>query len=471
MAAGGDIGSAQGAGRKQKMTSTQRKALLCLALSGAIFITWGSFIGATSHSGMGAFKAIFYGTRCLMQDSDPYNPPAFQRVYQSEGGSLPADPVQALLFRRAMLVCVNLPTSLFLVAPLALLPWRIASLLWIALNAAGLLLGALLVWMVAEVNALKPATSLICLLLCNAELVLALGNLAGITISLCIIAVWCFLEERLVRTGIVCLAVSMVLKPHDAGLIWLYFLLAGGLHRKRALQALVVAAALALPAILWVSHVSPRWFPELHANLAALSAHGSVNDPGPDSLSFHSADHVISLQAPFSLVRDDPRFYNPASYVTCGLLFLAFTIRVLKSRFTQQNAWFALAAISALSMLPVYHRAYDAKLLLLTVPACALLWDEGGRLKWIAGLMTTLAILATADVPAAMLLNVMNSFKGGMGSVWGRLLTAFVFHPAPVILLATGIFYLWAYYRRTAREKQEFANADTLLGLALASEP
>ncbi len=92
-----------------KTTSTQRKALLCLLLSGAIFITWGSYIGVTSYSGMGAFKAVFYGTRCLIRHSDPYSPTVLQELYQSEGGTLPSDPAKAFFFRRAMLVCVNLP--------------------------------------------------------------------------------------------------------------------------------------------------------------------------------------------------------------------------------------------------------------------------------------------------------------------------------------------------------------------------
>jgi glycosyl transferase family 87 len=452
------------------MTSSHRKALLCLLLSGAIFITWGWYIGATSYSGMGAFKAIYYGTRCLMQHDDPYNPAVLQQVYGAEGGKFPSDPGEAGFFRHAMLVCVNLPTSLFLVVPLALLPWRIASLLWMALNAAGVLLAAWLVWIVAEAYALKPATILVCLLLCNAELVIALGNVAGIVISLCIIAVWCFVQGRFVHAGILCLAISLALKPHDAGFVWAYFLLAGGVQRKRALQTLGVVTVLAVPALLWVYHVSPRWQEELHANLLALSTHRSVNDPGPDSLTFHSADTVISLQASFSLIRDDPRFYNLASYLTCGLLFLAGAIRVLKSRFTRQNAWIALAAIAALSMLPVYHRAYDAKLLLLTVPACASLWAAGGRARWMAGLMTTFAMLCTADVPATMLLGIMNSFKGELTSVWGRLLTAFVFHPAPVILLATSTFYLWAYYRCTAQEKRDSASASELSGVSIAEE-
>ena len=438
----------------RKWTSTQRKALICLLLSGAISIAWGSLIAAKSYSGMGGFKAVYYGTRCLMQQSDPYNPVILQHVYEAEGGRFSSNAAEAYLFRRAMFVCVNLPTSLLLIAPFAILPWKIASVAWMVLNASSFLVASLLVWTVARTIALKPSTLLICLLLVNVEIVLALGNLAGIVVGLCVVAVWCFLEERFVLAGVLCLAVSLALKPHDAGLVWLYFVLAGGSLRKRALQSFGVVVALMLPAVLWNSHIAPQWPKELRANLGALSAHGSVNDPGPQSLTFRSADDVISLQSTFSLIQDDPRFYNSASYLTCGLLLFAGAVRALRSRLTKRNAWLALAAIAPLSMLPVYHRAYDAKLLLLAVPACALLWREGGRLKWVAGVLTTLAIISISDVPATFLLSAMEGMKVGTGTVWGRLLVAVVFHPAPLVLLATGVFYLWAYFRCTAGERR-----------------
>jgi len=450
--------------------ATQRKALVCLVLSAAISITWGSVIARNSYSGMGGLKAIYYGARCLMEHSDPYNPAVLQQEYWAEGNTFPVNPTEADLFRRGMLVCVNLPTSLFLIAPLAMLPWKIAASIWMVLDAVSLLMAAFLIWMAAKDYALKPATLLTCLLLANVEIVLALGNLAGIVTGLCIIAVWCFLEERFVRAGVICLAVSLALKPHDGGLVWLYFLLAGGVHRKRALQTLVVVAVLMLPAILWVSRESPQWPLELRANMHALSAHGSVNDPGPDSMTFRSVDHVISLQSSFSLIRDEPRFYDLASYITCGLLLLAGAICVFKARLTKQNAWLALAAVAALSMLPVYHRAYDAKLLLLAVPACAMLWREGGRAKWVAGLMTTLALASTADVPLTILLGIMKGVQGGIHGAWGKLLTAFAFHPAPLVLLATGIFYLWAYFRRTAHEGRGSADACESLGTAVATK-
>lgn len=433
-------------------TPRQRKALLLLLLSAVVSIVWSLGIARNSYSGMGAFKAIFYGTRCLMQHRDPYNPAVLQQVYRSEGGSFPSNPADASFFRRSMLICVNLPTSLFLIAPFALLPWRLAALLWMGLNAASLILAAWLIWRIAGRIALKPATLLIGLVLVNSELVLSTGNLAAVVTGLCIVAAWCFVEERFLFVGAVCLAIGLLCKPHDAGLVWLYFLLAGGARRKGAVEALGVVVALALPAMLWNFHAAPHWPQELRANMATLAAHGSVNDPGPDAMTFHSPDPVICLQSPLSLIRDDPRFYNLASYAVCGLLLLTGAVRTLRVPFTRRNAWLALAAIAPLSMLPVYHRTYDAKLLLLAVPACAMLWREGGPRKWLAGVLTTLAIACTSDVPVVFLLTLMNGMKNSrLESPQGKLLTAFVFHPAALALLAMGLFYLWAYVERSRR--------------------
>lgn len=432
------------------INSTRRKALLCLLLSAAISITWGSAIAANSYSGVPGFKGVFYASDCLLNSKDPYNPAVMEQVYRSEGGKFPLKPADSFLFRHALLICVNLPTSLFLIAPFAMLPWKFAVLIWMTLNIIALSTAAYVIWATSGNCAIRPATLLIALVLANSELIVAMANLSGIAVSLCILAVVCFLENRLARIGALCLGISLVLKPQLGGLVWFYFLLAGGIHRKRALQSLLVVAAMVLPSVLWVSDIAPQWPKELRANLHALSAPGSVNDPGPSSLTFRSVDTVISLQSTFSLIRDNPGFYNPASYVTCGLLLLAGAIRTLKSSFTKQNAWFALASLAMLSMLPVYHRGYDAKLLLLAVPACALLWREGGRMKWLAGVMTTLAIASTSDIPVTILLGLMNGMKH-IDTVQGRFLTALFFHPAPLVLLATGSFYLWVYFQRTAR--------------------
>jgi hypothetical protein len=283
--------------------------------------------------------------------------------------------------------------------------------------------------------------------LANSEILFSGGNLAGIAVSLCVVAVWCLIEERFVLAGVLCLAVSLAIKPHDAGLVWLYFLLAGGVHRKRALQTLGVTVVLALAAILWVTPIAPHWVGELHSNLLTTSAHGGLNAPGPSSASFRSSNMLIDLQTVISVFWEDPGIYNPVSYTVCGALLLVWSVRTLRSRFSQPRALLALAAIAAISMLPVYHRQYDAKLLLLTVPACAMLWAKGGPNGWIALLVNSAGIVVTADIPSAVLLILTNKLSLPTAGLSREILKVVLMQPTPFILLAMGIFYLWAYLR------------------------
>jgi len=397
---------------------------------------------------MADFKAVYYGARCLVQHADPYKDTELLRVYQADGWQIPTEPTMATLFRRAVLVCVNLPTTLFLVIPFAHLPLGSAYALWLLFMATGLTLAAFLVWNLAADSSPGIALCLICFLLANCVILFKDGNAAGLVVSLCIIAVWCFLQSRFVPAGILCLALSLAIKPHDAGLVWLYFLLAGGILRKRALQTLVVTMVLTLPAFLWVSYVAPHWLPELQSNLQAASSHGQLNDPGPASIGFHHPDPIINLQAVLSVFRDDARFYVPAALLISAALLVPWAIATLRSRVSPARAWLALAAISALTMLVTYHRQHDAKLLLLTIPACAMLWAEGDPKSWFALLASTAGIVFTGDIPSTGLAILTGHLSVEPGLI-GHLKAALLLRPAPIILLVIAVFYLWVYWQRT----------------------
>jgi hypothetical protein len=430
------------------MKRTQRVALALILLSIGISVLWGSFQAHSSFSGMTDFKAVYYGARCLIQHGDPYQADQFMRVYLESEWETQFEHVMSGPLHDAISLCVNLPTTLFLVAPFALLPWGPACWLWTALVAAGLTLAAFLMWKLAASHSSGVSLFLVCILLANCFIIFAYGNAAGLVVSLCVVAVWCFLQERFVPAGILCLAVSLAIKPHDAGLVWLYFLLAGGTYRKRALQTLAVTIVLGLPALLWVSSVAPHWMPELQSNILATSARGALNDPGPASIDFLGPDPIVDLQSVISVLRDDPHIYNPAGYLLSGVLLLAWSLATLRSRVSPANTWLALAAIATLTMLVTYHREHDAKLLLLTVPACAMLWAEGGPMGWFALLANSAGILITGDIPSMLLLLFTRNLPLSTAGLFGKIETILLVRPASLILLAMSIFYLWAYVRR-----------------------
>jgi hypothetical protein len=426
------------------MTIKRQLGLLLLLLSGAISFISG-FTVARTASGAPDFRAVYYGARCLLQHHNPYKISELEGVYQADGLEIPSDPIQ----RQVATLNMYLPTAYLFIAPFAVLPYGTALMIWLILLAGVFILAGFLMWDIGASSAPAVSLFLICIVLANSEVVFAGGNTAGIAVSLCVVAVWCFLRERFIPAGILCMAVSLAIKPHDAGLIWLYLLLAGGVYRKRALQTLVVTVLLALPAILWISQIAPHWLWDWQSNLAIMSARGSILDPGPASTpGFRDLGIIIDLQTVISVFRDNPRIYNSASYLVCGALLLAWSVTTLRSRLSQATAWLALAAVVPLAMLVTYHRPWDAKLLLLTVPACAMLWAEGGPIGWIALLVNTAALVLTGDIPLTILLILTRNLHLSAATLSGQIKMVVLARPVPLILLVMGIFYLWVYVRR-----------------------
>ncbi len=426
------------------MTKARSIALAWILLASGISIWWGSTVGKTAN-GWVDFRAVYYGTRCLLQQHNPYKVSELEGVYRAEGGEPPSETPPA---HQAVVLYVNVPTTFIFVTPLAMLPWGPAHVLWIALTAALFILAAFLMWDLGADYAPGISLFLLCILLVNCEEIFVAGNTAGIVVGLCVVAVWCFLRQRFVAAGILCMALSLAIKPHDAGLVWLYFLLAGGVYRKRALQTLLITAVLGLSAVLWVSHVAPHWITDWQSNLTAISGPGGINQPGPDSITGRGSSMVVDLQAAISVFRDDPRIYNPASYLFCGALLLAWAARTLRSSFSLARAWIALAAVVPLTMLVTYHRPWDAKLLMLAVPACALLWAKGGQIARIALLVTSMGLLFTGDIPLAFLSSISTPLHVSMAGLSGKMLTVVLIRPASLVMLAMSIFYLWVYLRR-----------------------
>jgi len=437
------------------MTKARAAILLLLTAISGFSVLWGFALESSARGIIVDFKVVYYGARCLLQHRDPYNENELMSVYLAEGGKRPSNPAESERVRQVVALQVYVPTAFLCIAPFAMLPWWVAHLLWTALTVAAFTLAAFLIWALAQEHAPGASFYLSCFLLANCGILFAGGNAAGVAIGLCVVAVWCFLEDKYAFAAVVCLAVSLALKPHDTGLVWLYFLLAGGTYRKRALQALALTVALGLTAIMWVSSVSPYWLHELSANLSATSVRGGITDPGPGAIGTGGGS-IIDLQTVISVFRDEPRVYNSITYSICGALLIVWMVVTSRARSTRSKDYFGLATIAALSMLPVYHRPYDAKLLLLTLPACAMLLAEGGRLGKIGILLNSTAILITSDLPLAMLAVLTKDLNLSPASLPFKILTVILARPMPIILLALSSFYLWLYKRRCLGNASDF---------------
>jgi hypothetical protein len=455
---------------KQCIPKAHRIGLLSIIVfSGALSLIWGIFLSrAASSGGFLDFQNIYFGSECLLHHCDPYNVDQLDAFYQNEGFDHfykkqgPEDPALMAEIHQLVTLYVNLPTTFLFIAPFTLFPWGPAHVLWIALCGSSLILSGILIWDIGARSSPGLAAFLICMVLVNCETVFQEGNTASLVVGLCAIAVWCLLEERFVPAGMACFIAALAIKPHDAGLVWLLFLFSGGIYRKRALKICAVVAVLGLAAFLWLSHAVPHWLPEMRANLATISGPGGLNNPGPGSLTSSTVGMVVDLQAALSVFRNNPGFYNPISYVVCGVMLLLWSIVTLRSRFSVTKAWFALAAIVPITLLVTYHRPYDARLLLLCIPACTMLWASGGSIARIAVLLTTTGVVLTGDIPLAVSIILFKKLIPSTAGLTKVLMTLVLTRPASLILLAMAVFYVWVYwnYARSASSALDLTTSD-----------
>ena len=438
------------------MEKWHRNGLIWVLLCAAISVLWGISIGRGGNAWID-FRAVYAGTRCLIHEHNPYKVSDLGREYLSEDGQRPPDTPFNL---QAITLYVNVPTTFVVVAPFALLPWGPAHILWMLVTGCAFVLAIVLMWKAGAGYSVPVSTFLACILAINCASVFGAGNTAGIVVGLCGIAVWCFLENRFVRMGVVCLGLSLAIKPHDAGLVWLYFVLAGGAYRKRALESLAITAVIGLTAVVWVWHVAPHWMHDWSGNLAAISAPGGMNEPGPNSFSGHSVYTVVDLQAVISIFRDDPLFYNLVTYLICGTLLLVWSIWTLRTRVSVSKAWVSLAAATAFTLLITYHRPWDAKLVMLAIPPCCMLWARRGGVGKAALWITTAAVLFAGDIPLAVFKTIADSLHVSRAGFGGQLLSAVLIRPESLALLAMGGFYLWTTLKADGAHVESRGSAD-----------
>ena len=282
-------------------------------------------------------------------------------------------------------------------------------------------------------------------------MLLMLAQPAGIALGLLGIATWCLLRGRYPVLAVLAFALSLTLKPHLGALVWIFFLLAKPsahadspalLYRRRALQILAATVLLSAPGLVWasISPASRHWPTELGQNLRGIARHGAASDPGPANDEAHD---ITSLQAAISVLRDQSAVYTPASYAIAAVLFLAWLPPVLRRPNGPARDLFALAAIASLSLLPIYHRQYDTRLLLLTFPAASLLLATRLRLGALALLLTASGIVLTSHNFPHLIARLLPDSE----ATAGPLVTLLAYRPMPLFLLALTVFYLICLYR------------------------
>lgn len=424
------------------MTKRGNDGLILLFLGAVAFLIIGIAWQRVSPIEMGDFKVVYYSARCLLQHGDPYRQADVLRVYQSEGRESATEPV---LDREVKTRFFYPPTAFLFTLPFAAVGFEIGKMIWTVLLAASFVLAAVAMWDVAADFAPLVSGLLAGLLLMSSFWLFMIGNSAGLAVSLCVLAVWCFYRDRFIPAGLLFLALSLALKPNDSGLVWLILLLAGGSLRKRALQSLAVLAILGLPVVLWVTHASPHWPAELRENVSSISSIGGIVDPAATGMAGRNMDSLVELQTAVSIFFKEPRTFNLVTWAICAPLVVFLAFLTIRTRPDRLGLWLALAAAAPLSMLPTYHFQHDAKIILLAIPACAMLWAKRGVWGWLSLLLTSAGILMCGDIFTGIRIVLTRHILVPQPNFVSRLTTVILTRPAPLILLALVVFYLLAF--------------------------
>jgi hypothetical protein len=227
----------------------------------------------------------------------------------------------------------------------------------------------------------------------TAEIVLVLGQPAVFAISLVIIGSYFFLGGRFLAVGALMFLLSLAVKPQIGGLIVLYLVLRR-IHWRYASMAMAGAGVVLLCASLILGHHprSAAWASTLRANLSATLNPGGSADPRPEN---QQAIGDLNLQSLTSIFFPEARTFNAVAYsVFLALLALGILV-ALRTSASRETHFISLAALSVLSLMPVYHRFYDTRLLLLSIPAIGIVFQKR---RLLGALIAVVTLLATISV-------------------------------------------------------------------------
>ncbi len=428
-----------------RATRLTRSPVFLIALLGALLFLVRGYHDEHEALHFRDFKQPYSSARCLLAHCDPYSESDTRTAYIAAGGvnddKVVFDPYSALYP----------PFSLVALMPVAALPYPVAHAVWEALIGVGFAAAVLLAaQMCLTVGTSIPLAGVLAIFAFSSTILLMLGQISGLVIALLVLGYACVFRERFPLTAVLCFSIAVLLKPHDAAIPLVYLLFAGPRARLVFAGTAILSLLVAAGSLLAFAHNphTAHWLGELRANLKGNAAPGSVNSP---TLGHMQGTNLADLEAVFAVLRPSPPFYNGAALLVSALLLGVWTVPAMRLRPGLGKHYLATGAIACLALLPIYHRQYDTRMLLLVFPAIAFLLGEPRMRRWgLAGF----ALLSAATVLTAhqFLDHVLHRHEQAVAQA-GIAQTLLLFRPIPWAVSALLVLLLGAMYRMMRDQK------------------
>jgi hypothetical protein len=394
------------------------------------------------------FLSVYSATRTWIQGGDPYDLPRVVETWRATGVYTDRDV--------SYWATVYPPNSLVMMAPLAMMPPVMAMLVWLAIMLV--LIGLQFAALAQLVGTEKLGGKW--LILVGAALFSApfqfgilSGQLSMPAISLVAITFWCVARQRHLLGGIL-LGIACAIKPQVAGPFVIYYLITR--RWKLSIAAMITGGAVLAIALVAMQLTHIPWLAGWTRSIQDTGRIGDVNDYGWAN---RFRDEIIDLKIILVSFISNPTLLRGAiGAITLG--FLAWLVAV----FPRGRAWsvsretLALAGLSAIILLPIYHRVYDGALL-----ATALAWALAElRGRWrgysVAMLIAMLPFLVPFDIVKSV--GTRKPAVAQMAESWWWE-SFFAPHYALGLLATTIVIHLWMTpLRREAPQPAELHVAD-----------
>jgi hypothetical protein len=332
---------------------------ILLLLAAAEFVVRGPVRYLREPTNWNDLSQNYTASKLWLQGKSPSNPRNFSVLWKREADSR----LDVTDIRTHLAPPLG---ELVVLAPIAAFPWKVAKMLWLTV-----LLGAFgsTIWAMAlaggfrwrEDNLRTLAFIAACLALAPLQTGIASGNTTILVIGLCAVSIWAAHRHHDVAAGILFGAACGV-KPQIGAFLVLYYLV----RRRWKLFSTAVAttSGLVLIAVLYLWLRGAAWMQDYLHNAKGFVTANTIDDfSGANPIRFT----LINLQVPFFSITGHSSSANLLAFAVGGLLLCVWVYWIATTRQHGQEL-LPLGAIAIISLLPVYHRFYDA--VLLVVPLC-----------------------------------------------------------------------------------------------------
>lgn len=356
---------------------------ILLSAACAEFLSRGA-LRATSNSG--DFAVFYTGARAWAYGTNPYDLENLKRVARQAGG-VPENSLHTSSYP---------PATFVILAPVSLLPWGQAKVVWAAINTIAIFMLAYGVVTLAGLRVRSPLGMLLAAAVLGLSPIhtgVHVGQLTPL-LAACLALAYLLDDKRRIWLGGVLLALVTAMKP-QIGLVFIAF--EGVRTRFKVVSsALLFTGTIFVVALGWLAINGVEWWQSWYNNYHSFM-YGGAGDPTAVNA---SRFQLLNLHYPLSMFIDNRAVVQIITLSFVGMLGVAAVI-VLSRHRTRNAELLGMSIFGVLSLLVVYHRYYSAILLAFPLAWAILQCRRGLRVLP----MISLVIMAVFLVPSASILD------------------------------------------------------------------